>query len=113
MKYLHVILAVFLCFGSSGCALLTGIPPEAKQKADENAKLSDAFVTMMDAGSTTREHEQRFIRASRRAWHAMNYAINDEPLPRDIEIWFRRQQLGMQNDNSAATPRTPVRRSNK
>ena len=103
MKYLHLILIVWLSLGSSGCALICGVPDESKSTASENAQLSDAFVTMMDAGTTTRDQEKRFIRANRRAWHAQNYALNDEPLPRDVEIWFKRQKLGMSTDNSGST----------
>lgn len=108
---LKVVFLLGLAISTQGCALLTGIPPEAYTTAENNAKYADAFVTMMDAGGTSREQEQNFIRANRRAWHAQNYALNDVPLPRDVEIWFKREQLGMQN--SAATPSTPKKRSPK
>lgn len=81
----NLILILWLSFSCSGCALLCGVPPEAKTTASENAQLSDGFVTIMDAGGTTRVQEQKFIRANRRAWHAQNFALNDTPLPHDME----------------------------
>lgn len=95
----------------SGCALLTGVPEEARSTAKENAELSDSFVTFMDAGQTTREQEQRFIRACRRAWHAQNYALNDVPLPHDVDVWQKQQKLGMNppesGSNSGSNKTTP------
>jgi len=98
---LPAILALSLL--STGCCSFC-LPPEAKSTASENSKLCDAFILFMDAGQTTREQEQKFIRANRRAWHAQNYALNDEPLPKDVEIWESRRKLGLANDPSSSTP---------
>lgn len=109
MKYLHLILILWLSLGCSGCTLICGVPPEAKTTASENAQLSDGFVTMMDAGTTSRVQEQGFIRALRRAWHAQDYALNDEPLPRDVDIWFKRRKLGIENN----ALKVPARNNNR
>lgn len=111
MKYSFSILLIMALFSvtTSGCALLCGVPPEAKQTAEENAGISDGFVLMMDAGTTTREQDQKFIHANRRAWHAQNYALNDVLLPRDIEIWFKKYKLGLDPASSAPIPENPPR----
>jgi len=100
MKHFRQFLLLLVLIYFPGCALICGVPPEAQSTAKENAHLCDSFVTMMDAGTTNREQEQKFIRAVRRAWHAQNYALNDMPLPRDVEVWFKRQKLGLSNNNS-------------
>lgn len=88
----------------SGCKALS-IPDEAFAQAKDNAILCDNFVELMNAGVTTREQEQNFIRANRRAWHAQNYAINSEPLPPDVETWEARKRLGLDAPN--APPLSP------
>lgn len=84
------LLAVLLLM--SGCRALT-IPDQAFTQATDNATLCDNFVELMNAGVTTREQEQNFIRANRRAWHAQNFALNDESLPPDVEAWEARKRL--------------------
>jgi hypothetical protein len=71
----------------SGCCSWC-IPDKASEEATKNALLSDAFVTMMEQGKTSRDEEQSFIKSSRRAWHAQNFALNDVPLPPDIAKWY-------------------------
>ena len=80
-----------------GILLLSGccswcIPEEARSTAQQNAELTDAFIILMDSDKTTRENEQDFIRANRRAWHAQNNALNDVPLPADVAAWYRENQ---------------------
>ena len=79
MKYLQIaLLSLFM----AGCS---GVPQQALDQAGENALLSDSFIYLVETGVTTREQEQAFIRANRRAWHAQNFSLNDVPLPADIE----------------------------
>jgi hypothetical protein len=86
----------------SGCKALT-IPDQAFTQAKDNAVLCDNFVDLMNAGVTTREQEQNFIRANRRAWHAQNFALNSEVLPPDVEAWEARKRLGIDNSPSSDT----------
>tara|TARA_Y100001935_G_C16971202_1_gene344176 strand:+ start:84 stop:368 length:285 start_codon:yes stop_codon:yes gene_type:complete len=72
---------LFLGLLVSGCS---SIPQEAFQQPADNALITDAFVQQMEAGTTTRDQEQNFIRAQRKAWHAQNFALNDVPLPGDL-----------------------------
>jgi hypothetical protein len=92
----------------SGCKALT-IPDEAFTQAKDNAALCDNFVDLMNAGVTTREQEQNFIRANRRAWHAQNFALNNEVLPPDVEAWEARRRLGLDSSptNSVAPTSEP------
>jgi hypothetical protein len=99
MKIWSVIIVCFL----SGCKAFS-IPDEAFTQAKDNAALCDNFVNLMDAGVTNREQEQNFIRANRRAWHAQNFALNNELLPPDVEAWAASKKLGL--DNAPTTPAT-------
>jgi len=100
------VLAIILLF--SGCKALT-IPDEAFTQAKNNAGLCDNFVELMNAGVTTREQEQNFIRANRRAWHAQNFALNNELLPPDVEAWEARKRLGLETSAGTTDP-TPESR---
>jgi len=108
MRNILYSLTILIALSSSGCALLCGVPPQAQQTAQENADLTDGFALMMDAGTTTRVQEQKFIHANRRAWHAQNFALNDVPLPRDVEIWFKKFKLGLISETPVSdAPNTP------
>lgn len=90
-----------------GLLLLSGccswcIPPEASSEISKNAARCDAYVTFMSAGQTSREQDQAFIRALRRAIHAQNAAMNNVPLPPDVEAWFARQSLGLMSSATEA-----------
>jgi len=65
----------------SGCC---GVPKEALDQASIISTAYDSFVGFMEQGHTTREQEQDFIRANRKAWHTQNLALNDIPLPEDL-----------------------------
>jgi len=91
--------AFILVFLLSGCRALT-IPDQAFTQAKDNAALCDNFVDLMNAGVTTREQEQNFIRANRRAWHAQNFALNNELLPPDVEAWEARKRLGLETTST-------------
>ena len=65
----------------SGCC---SVPKEALDQANSSSVICDSFVGLMDHGHTTRDQEQDFIRATRKAWHAQNFALNDVPLPEDL-----------------------------
>ena len=79
MKRLAILLTslVMLC----GC---TSVPPQALEQVRNNAVISDAFIALMEKGETSRDQEQAFIHANRRNWHALNFAINEDPLPEDM-----------------------------
>ena len=66
----------------SGCC---SVPPQALEQIGSNALISDAFIVLIEKGETTRDQEQAFIHANRRNWHALNFAVNEAPLPEDIE----------------------------
>ena len=83
---------LLLC--TAGCRALT-IPDKAFDQANNNAQLCDIFLERMDAGLTTREQEQAFIKSNRRAWHSKNFALNDTPLPPDVEAWEAVKRLGL------------------
>ena len=72
---------LFLGLLVSGC---NTIPQEAFQQPADNALITDAFVKQMEAGATSRDQEQEFIRSQRKAWHSQNFALNDVPLPPDL-----------------------------
>lgn len=74
----------------SGCC---SVPPKALEQIGNNAVISDAFVALMEKGKTTRDQEQAFIHANRRNWHASNFAINEKPLPEDLEDGSRDSNL--------------------
>lgn len=66
----------------SGCS---SVPQQALDQIGSNAVISDAFIALMEKGETTRDQEQAFIHANRRNWHALNFAVNEAPLPEDIK----------------------------
>ncbi|RJR07546.1 hypothetical protein C4588_06485 [Candidatus Parcubacteria bacterium] len=97
------IFAMIFLLALGGCKAFT-IPDAAFNQAEANAVLCDNFNDLMNAGITTREQEQNFIRANRRAWHAQNFALNNEPLPADVEAWETKKRLGL--DPSSGAPPT-------
>lgn len=101
--------ALLLILLLSGCRALT-IPDEAFTQAKDNAGLCNNFVDLMNAGVTTREQEQSFIRANRRAWHAQNFALNNELLPPDVEAWEARKRLGLDTSSGSTTIPAPESR---
>jgi hypothetical protein len=66
----------------SGCCT---VPPQALSQASDNALITDGFVSLMEGGATTRVQEQAFVLANRKAWHTQNFALNDTPLPADLQ----------------------------
>ena len=88
------VLLLVCCF--SGCKAWS-IPDQAFAQAKDNSTLCDSYVDLMNAGVTTREQDQNFIRANRRAWHSQNFALNNEPLPPDVEAWEAKKKLGLDN----------------
>lgn len=85
MKITKIWLWSLLLVGSALMSGCSSIPPEAYAQANENAIISDTFVLLMEQGQTTRAEEQAFIKANRRSWHAQNFALNEAPLPPDME----------------------------
>lgn len=61
--------ATLLC---AGC----GVPPEVKKVADMNARIARAFVAQMDAGNTTRDEEQAFVRVTAEGFQLLLEAID-------------------------------------
>lgn len=100
MKFLQILILT-LAFSTSGCAFFT-VPEEAKTNATNNAQLCDNFLTLMNAGISTREQEQNFIRSCRRAWHAQNFALNNEPLPPDVEAWEAKKKMGLSTEETGS-----------
>ena len=107
MKLWSLVGILLLAISSAGCRALT-IPDQAFTQAKDNAGLCDNFVDLMNAGVTSREQEQNFIRANRRAWHAQNFALNNELLPPDVEAWEARRRLGIDNSSSPTAPPPPA-----
>jgi len=83
-------LVLLLGITSAGC---TSIPQEALDQARDNALISDAFVGLMLDSKTSREQEQAFILANRKAWHTQNFALNDVALPPDLASGERQANL--------------------
>jgi hypothetical protein len=79
MKKFFGLIAVLLI---SGC---TSVPPEALSQAADNALISDAYVALMEKGETQPAQDKAFILANRRSWHAQNFALNEAPLPEDLQ----------------------------
>lgn len=65
--------------GLMGC-----VAQETKDAIVADAARTDAFVTLMSNGNTTRNDEQAFIRAQRKAFHAIDLGVNGNPLPADL-----------------------------
>ena len=80
MKRFALLITSVILLG--GC---TSVPPQAMEQMRNNAVISDAFVALMEKGDTDRGQEQAFIHANRRNWHALNFAVNEAPLPDDMD----------------------------
>lgn len=96
---------VFILF-LTGCSSFW-IPEEARTTARNNADKCNTFQLFMEFGKTTRTQEQAFIKAMRRAWHAQNFALNDVPLPPDVEEWQANFKPGI-NDSLLLIDTAPV-----
>lgn len=95
MKKLAILILVMV----SGCSSFW-IPEEARTNASNNATKSDIFVLQMKMGRTSREQDQKFIEAMRFAWHGQNFALNDVPLPPDVEAWFNNGGVAIINSGN-------------
>lgn len=74
--------------------LATGcISSEVKSSIKRNAARSDAYVSQMESGVTTREQDQKFIRAIRIMNHSLNWNVNDVKLPPDVKLIL--EELGL------------------
>lgn len=113
MKKAFLSLTLLFSLGFSGCC---SVPQEARDQPKDNVIVSDAFVALMLQDKTTRKQEQAFIMANRKAWHAQNFALNDVPLPEDLQTGDDSKLLQILNSdpkiraaiadvNSAITPR--------
>lgn len=80
-KYITKLIFITIIF-FCGCV---NLPQEALNNINDNSIICDAFIVKMQKGQTTRDQDQAFIRANRRAWHAQNFAINEAPLPPDMQ----------------------------
>ncbi len=74
MKHaLAVFLVVLLAGAGVGC---TGcVSSEVKEQAQLNEVRSVSFVELLNAGKTTREEEQDFIRSDAKAWKNFREAL--------------------------------------
>lgn len=76
MKRLALVLVLLI----AGCVSTTD-----KEKIAFQAARLDRAVALMDSGVSTRQNEQDFIRGERKVWHALDYSINGNPLPPDLQ----------------------------
>lgn len=75
------IFGLFLLLLMIGCVSQT-----AKDKIHRGAVINDSFTQKMDRGETTREQEQKHIRAMR-VWHyALDYNVNGNEPPADVKL---------------------------
>lgn len=56
-----------------------------KERIRFQAARLDRAVALIDSGTVTKEEMEKFIRGERRIWHALNYSINGDPLPPDLQ----------------------------
>jgi uncharacterized protein YxeA len=62
------------------------VSPMAKEKIHRATVINDSFVKKMDAGQTSREQEQNHIRAMR-VWHySLDYNVNGNEPPADVQV---------------------------
>lgn len=74
----HLVIVLFLTFGV-GC-----VSTVDKQKIAFQAERLDRAVALIDSGKATQKEMEDFIRGERRIWHALDYSINNNPLPPDL-----------------------------
>ena len=65
LAFTAILLAVLLLL-VAGCT-----PAAVKDSVRENSARCDKFVELMDEEKTTRDQEQRFIKANQKAWKAL------------------------------------------
>lgn len=66
--------------------LLTGcVSQTVKDAVERGAARSDRYVELMEAGKTTPESDQAYIKAKRVSDHSLNYHLNDAELPPDVQ----------------------------
>ena len=78
MKNLFVSL-LFSVILLAGC-----VSPKIKGTVERQAARGDNMVSKVDAGETTREQEQAYIRATRIVWWSLHHDLNDADLPADV-----------------------------
>lgn len=80
MKKFALLLTMLIML--NGCCT---VPPQAFDQIRNNAVISDAYVALMEKGDTSKDQDQAFILANRRNWHALDFAVNESPLPEDMQ----------------------------
>lgn len=77
MKQIRIlILGIFLV----GCC---GISTEDKKVISYQAARFDRAVALINSGVSQKDLEN-FVRAERKVWHALNFSVNNIPLPPDL-----------------------------
>lgn len=74
MRRMLMVLMAALAFSIAGC----GISDTAKRIAVTNEAAAIRFVELLDKGETTRDQEQKYIRAQAGAWTAFRDALGIE-----------------------------------
>lgn len=72
---------LFLTSLAAGCS----ISEKSRESINAYATNSQAFVDLMRDGKTSREQEQKMLVQQADAFHALNYAENDVPLPAHLQ----------------------------
>jgi len=66
--------------------LLVGcVSAESKVTISNQAARLDREVNFINSKAVTQQQMEDFIRAERRVWWALNFSINDAPLPADMQ----------------------------
>lgn len=61
------------------------VSTQDKQKISYQAARLNRAVNLIDAGQVTSQDMIDFIKGERREWNALNFSINDAPLPLDLQ----------------------------
>lgn len=77
-----ILVCILTGFISLGCVTISS---EDRAKISFQAARLDRAIALIDSDSVTQEEEIAFIRAERRVWHALNYSVNNVPLPPDMK----------------------------
>lgn len=64
-------LMLMIGFGGFGCC----VNPVARQISELNEAAASGMVRLIDAGTSTRDQEQRYIKAQADAWKAVKEAL--------------------------------------
>jgi len=75
MKYLVVFLLLM-----GGCVATVD-----KATISYQAARFDRAVALINSGGVTQKQEEDFIRGERKVWHALDYSVNGNPLPPDLQ----------------------------